>query len=87
MNEKLMECSARYSETRRDGQTDDAGLREQLTALREKIAARRSEQYQSKYIQSLAEAQARVQALAVQYNRDAAAYMPKDRSCLLLSGI
>ena len=26
MNEKLMECSARYSETRRDGQTDDAGL-------------------------------------------------------------
>ncbi len=74
MNEKLMECSARYSETRRDGQTDDAGLWEQLTALREKIAARRSEQYQSKYIQSLAEAQARVQALAVQYNRDAAAY-------------
>lgn len=69
MNEKLMECSARYSETRRDGQTDDAGLREQLTALREKIAARRSEQYQSKYIQSLAEVQARVQALAVQYNR------------------
>lgn len=74
MNEKLMECSERYSEARRDGQTDDAKLREQLTALREKIAARRAEQYQSKYTHSLAEAQARVQALSGQYNRDAAAY-------------
>lgn len=74
MNEKLMECSERYSEARRDGQTDDAKLREQLTALREKIAARRVEQYQSKYTHSLAEAQTRVQALSGQYNRDAAAY-------------
>ena len=74
MNEKLLECSARYSEARRDGQTDDSEPRERLTALREKIAARRAEQYQSKYTQPLAEAQARVQALSVQYNRDAAAY-------------
>ena len=74
MNEKLIECSARYSEARWDGQTDGGELRERLTALREKIAARRSEQYQSKYTQPLAEAQARVQALSVQYNRDAAAY-------------
>lgn len=74
MNEKLMECSERYSEARRDGQTDDHELREQLTVLREKIAARRAEQYQSKYTQPLAEAQARVQALSGQYNRDAAAY-------------
>ncbi len=74
MNEKLMECSERYSEARRDGQTDDHELREQLTALREKIAARRAEQYQSKYTHSLAEAQARVQTLSAQYNQDAAAY-------------
>lgn len=74
MNEKLMECSERYSEARRDGQTDDHELREQLTALREKIAARKAEQYQSKYTQPLAEAQARVQALSAQYNQDAAAY-------------
>ena len=74
LNERQMECSARYSEARRDGQTDDTELREQLTALREKIAARKAEQYQSKYAQPLAEAQARVQALSVQYNRDAASY-------------
>lgn len=74
LNERQMECSARYSEARRDGQTDDTELREQLTALREKIAARKAEQYQSKYAQPLAETQARVQALSVQYNRDAASY-------------
>ena len=56
LNERQMECSARYSEARRDGQTDDTELREQLTALREKIAARKAEKYQSKYAQPLAEA-------------------------------
>ena len=74
MNEQLMELSGRYSEARRDGQTDGSELRGQLTALREKIAARRAEQYQSKYTQPLADAQARVQALSAQYSRDAAAY-------------
>lgn len=74
LNEKLLEYSTRYSEFRRDGQTDDAELREQLIALQEKIAARRAEQYQSKYTHLLAEAQAKVQALSAQYNRDAAAY-------------
>ncbi|MDE6881403.1 MAG: hypothetical protein K2P20_08600, partial [Oscillospiraceae bacterium] len=74
LNEKLLDHSARYSEARRDGQTDDTELREQLTALREKIAARKAEQYQSKYAQPLADAKARVQALAAQYNQDAAAY-------------
>ena len=74
LNEKLLDHNARYSEAQRDGQTDDTELREQLTALREKIAARKAEQYQSKYAQPLADAKARVQSLSVQYNRDAAAY-------------
>lgn len=74
LNERQVECSTRYSEARRDGQTDDAELQGQLISLREKIAARKAEQYQSKYAQPLAEAQARVQALSAQYNRDAAAY-------------
>lgn len=74
LNEKLLDHSARYSEARRDGQTDDTELREQLTALREKIAARKAEQYQSKYAQPLADAKARLQTLSVQYNRDVAAY-------------
>ena len=74
LNKRLTDCSDRYSEARRDEQTDDTELWEQLTALREKIAARRAEQYQSKYTQPLAEANAKVQALSAQYNRDAAAY-------------
>lgn len=74
LNEKLLDHNARYSEAQRDGQTDDTELREQLTALREKIAARKAEQYQSKYAQPLADVKARVQALAAQYNQDAAAY-------------
>ena len=74
LNERQVECSTRYSEARRDGQTDDAELQGQLISLREKIAARKAEQYQSKYAQPLAEAQAGVQALSAQYNRDAAAY-------------
>lgn len=74
MNEQLMELSGRYSEARRDEQADGSELRGQLTSLREKIAARRVEQYQSKYTRLLADAQARVQALSAQYSRDAAAY-------------
>lgn len=74
MNERLMDLSGRYSEARRDGQTDGSEQRGQLTALQKKIAARRAEQYQSKYTQPLADAQARVQALSAQYKRDAAAY-------------
>ena len=52
----------------------------QCLILREKIAARKAEQYQSKYAQPLADAKARVQSLSVQYNRDAAAYQGVSRT-------
>ena len=74
MHDQLLEFSARYSEVRRDEQSEDAEVRGQLTALREKIAARKAEVYQSKYTQPLAEAQARGEALAAQYKRDAVSY-------------
>ena len=74
MQEHLIELSACYGEIRRDGHSDSEEARSQLTALREKIAARKAERYESKYAQPLAEAQARADALAVQYRRDAASY-------------
>ena len=74
MQDQLVEFSTRYSEARRDEQPEGAEVRGQLTALREKIAARKAEVYQSKYTQPLAEAQARGEALAAQYKRDAVSY-------------
>ena len=61
----------RGAQGRTDGRYRNAGA---AYRPREKIAARKAEQYQSKYAQPLAEAQARVQALSVQYNQDAASY-------------
>ncbi len=48
LNERQMECSARYNEARRDGQTDDTEMREQLTALgRKSPPAKRNSTSQS----------------------------------------
>ena len=74
MQERLVELSGRYEEAARDEHTDTSKLREQLQTLREKIARREGEQYQSKFTEALAEASARVKDLGVRYQRESAAY-------------
>ena len=73
MQERLVELSGRYEEAARDERTDTSKLREQLQTLREKIARREGEQYQSKFTEALAEASARVKDLGVRYQRESAA--------------
>ena len=74
MQERLVELSGRYEEAARDERTDTSKLREQIQTLREKIACREGEQYQSKFTEALAEASARVKDLGVRYQRENAAY-------------
>ena len=74
MQERLVELSGRYEEAARDERTDTSKLREQLQTLREKIARREGEQYQSKFTEALAEASARVKDMGVRYQRENAAY-------------
>ncbi len=74
MQEKLSELSGRYDEARRDGSDESCALRDRLSALREKITARRVEVYQPKYAQALAEAAAKRDSLAARYNREAASF-------------
>ena len=74
MQERLVELSGRYEEAARDERTDTSKLREQLQILREKIARREVEKYQSKFTEALAEASARVKDLGVRYQRESAAY-------------
>lgn len=74
MQERLVELSGRYEEAAKDERTDTSKLREQLQTLREKIARREGEQYQSKFTEALAEASARVKDLGVRYQRESAAY-------------
>ena len=74
MQERLVELSGRYEEAARDERTDTSKLREQIQTLREKIARREVEKYQSKFTEALAEASARVKDLGVRYQRENAAY-------------
>ena len=74
MQERLVELSGRYEEAARDERADTSKLREQLQLLREKIARREVEKYQSKFTKALAEASARVKDLGVRYQRESAAY-------------
>ena len=74
MQERLVELSGRYEEAARDERADTSKLREQLQLLREKIARREVEKYQSKFTEALAEASARVKDLGVRYQRENAAY-------------
>lgn len=74
MQERLVELSGRYEEAARDERADTSKLREQLQLLREKIARREVEKYQSKFTETLAEASARVKDLGVRYQRESAAY-------------
>jgi DNA repair exonuclease SbcCD ATPase subunit len=70
MQERLVELSARYGEYNQDEQTEAAQYRSELLALREKIARREAEQYQSKYTQAVAETASAVKELGVRYRRE-----------------
>ena len=73
MQERLVELSQRYDEAARDERSDAAEQRNNLHALREKIARRQAEQYQSKFTQPLAEIAAKVKELGTRYTREVAA--------------
>lgn len=74
MQERLVELSQRYDEAARDDRSDAAGQRRSLSDLREKIARRETEQYQSKFTQPLADTAAKVKELGARYQRAAAAF-------------
>lgn len=67
---RLVELSDRYNETVRDaGGTSELDAR--ILELQKKLAQRQAERYQSKYTQAMAEANAKVQELGRQYQREA----------------
>ena len=74
MRDKLVELSARYEETARDSRADISARAQTIASLKEKIARRQAEQYQSKFTTALAEADARMKELAMQYQREAKTY-------------
>ncbi len=74
MRERLAELSGRYDEARQDGRAEARELHDRLNDLRGKISMRRSEQYQPKYMQALADAEARRDSLAARYNREAMSF-------------
>ncbi len=73
MQARLVELSQRYDEAARDERSDAAEQRNNLHALREKIARRQAEQYQSKFTQPLANIAAKVKELGTRYTREVAA--------------
>lgn len=74
MQEQLVELSRRYEETLRADRSDTAEQTAQLHALREKIARRETEQYQSKFTQALADMNAKIRELGTRYTREMGAY-------------
>ena len=68
METRLVALSTRYEEAAQSSGT--AELDAQLLALNQKLAHRRAEQYQSRYTQALADANAKVQELGKQYHRE-----------------
>ena len=66
---RLVELSDRYNEAVRDaGGTPELDAR--ILELQKKLAQRQAEQYQSKYTQAMAEANAKVQELGKRYQRE-----------------
>lgn len=74
MQERLVELSQRYDEAARDDRSDAEEQRKSLSDLREKIARRQAEQYQSKFIQPLADIAAKVKELGARYQREVASF-------------
>lgn len=67
---RLVELSQQYDEAAR-ATGSPSEIDAQILALETKLARRRAEQYQSKYTQSIAESNAKVQELGGQYRREA----------------
>lgn len=67
MEQRMVELSSRYSEALRD----QGG---ELAALREKLAARRAEQYQSQYTAEIVKVNARLSELGARFNQDKNAF-------------
>lgn len=74
MRERLVELSGRYDEMAADNQSDAAEHQKKVQELREKIARRQGEQYQSKLAAAIAEAEATVKTLGSRYRREDTAY-------------
>lgn len=74
MQERLVELSQRYDEAARDDRSDAEEQRKSLSDLREKIARRYAEQYQSKFTQPLADIAAKVKELGARYQREVASF-------------
>ena len=68
MEAQLMELSDRYNAAVQDA-SGVSEIDSQILSLQRKLAQRRTEQYQSKYTQHIAEANAKVQELGKQYQR------------------
>ena len=69
MEARLRELSVRYEEAAK-GSNSTAEIDAQILDLGQQQARRRAEQYQSKYTQAIAEANAKVQELGKQYHRE-----------------
>ena len=74
MQERLVELSQRYDEAARDDRSDAEEQRKSLSDLREKIARRQAEQYQSKFTQPLADIAAKVKDLGARYQQEVASF-------------
>ncbi len=74
IQEQLVELSRRYDEAAQDDRSDAVEQQKRLQELREKIARRQAEQYQSRFTQPMAEITAKVNELGMRYRREAAAY-------------
>ena len=70
MEQQLVDLSARYDEAARDGSPLDAEIME----TERRLVARRAEQYQPKYTQAIADANARLEQLGKQFNTDKRAF-------------
>ena len=71
LNDRLADLYARYEELQREKPeiADTGSLDAQIQAVAEKTARRKAELYQSKYADALAQAQARIQRLSVEFKR------------------
>lgn len=73
MQERLTDLSARYEDLAGSNSPNENQV--QAAALREKIAHRKAEEYQSKYLKPLAEVQAKLDELTARYKREANTYL------------
>jgi DNA repair exonuclease SbcCD ATPase subunit len=74
IQEQLMELSARYEELAREAPAaaDTSEVDAQLTSLHQKLGERGAERYAPKYAQPIADAKAKVNALAQRYKQESA---------------